>query len=201
MKSEHLKKNVIQNAIKSLKSGELIVYPTDTLYALGADIHNEKAVKKVFMIKNRPFSNPLPVAVANFTQMSSIAYTNEMVYKIVTRFLPGPLTLILYKKESVCSLVTGGLDKIAVRIPNNPIALELLQKCGSLTVTSANIHGEKTPYIINEIMMQFTQEISVYVDDGRLQGQPSTIIDVTSETPIIVRPGLICLNEIVDAIE
>ena len=200
MKSEQVRKNVIGNAIKSLQSGNVIVYPTDTLYALGADIFNDDAVKKVFALKKRPSSNPLPVAVTNFEEMSAIAYTNEMVEKITTRFLPGPLTLILYKKESVSSLVTGGLDKIAIRIPNNALALDLLSNFGPLTVTSANVHGEKTPYIINEIMMQFTNEIPVYINDGKLQGKPSTIIDVTSEIPTMVRSGSLPLKDILDAI-
>jgi len=108
--------------------------------------------------------------------------------------------IILRKKESVSRLVTGGLDKIAVRIPDNKIALNLLSAYGPLTVTSANIHGEDTPYVINDIMMQFTTEISVYLDDGRLDAKPSTIVDLTLEKPRIIREGTISLEEILDAI-
>lgn len=195
-----MKRNTITNAVKALKTGNLIVYPTDTLYALGADIFNDGSVTKVFTVKKRPFSNPLSVAVADFEAISKIAYTNEFVKQVVERFLPGSLTIILRKKESVSRLVTGGLDNIAVRIPDNKIALKLLSAFGPLTVTSANVHGKKTPYVINDIMMQFTTDILVYLDDGRLDAKPSTIVDLTLEKPRIVRKGSITLEEILDAI-
>jgi len=195
-----MKKNDVSNAIKALKTGNLIVYPTDTLYALGADIFNDDAVKRVFKVKKRPSSNPLSVAVANFDAITKIAYTNDVVKKVVERFLPGPLTIILQKKDSVSNGITSGLDKIAVRIPKNDIALDLLSAFGPLTVTSANIHGKKTPYVIKEIMMQFNTNISVYLDDGRLAGEPSTIVDLTSEKPTIVRKGSLTREEILDAI-
>ncbi len=195
-----MKKNNLSDAIKALKNGEIIVYPTDTLYALGANIFNEDAVKKVFKIKKRPFTSPLPVAVSNFHEIDKIAYTNDVVKKVVERFLPGALTLILNKKDSVSNIITGGLGKIAVRIPKNDIALDLLSRSGPLTVTSANIHNEKTPYVIKDLKMQFNTEISVYLDNGRLDAKPSTIIDMTSEKPVIVRDGPITKEEILDAI-
>ena len=200
MNSKRYEKNTISNAIVALKAGNLIVYPTDTLYALGADIFNDDSVTKVFTVKKRPFSNPLSVAVADFEAISKIAYTNEFVKQVVERFLPGSLTIILRKKESVSRLVTGGLDNIAVRIPDNKIALKLLSAFGPLTVTSANVHGKKTPYVIKDIMMQFTTDILVYLDDGRLDAKPSTIVDLTLEKPRIVRKGSITLEEILDAI-
>ena len=195
-----MKRNTITNAVKALKTGNLVVYPTDTLYALGADIFNDDSVTKVFKVKKRPFSNPLSVAVADFEAISKIAYTNEFVKQVVERFLPGSLTIILRKKESVSRLVTGGLDKIAVRIPDNKIALKLLSAFGPLTVTSANVHGEKTPYVIKDIMMQFNTEVSIYLDDGKLAREPSTIVDLTMEKPIIIRKGPITNKQILDAI-
>ncbi len=200
MNSKRYEKNTISNAIVALKAGNLIVYPTDTLYALGADIFNDGSVTKVFTVKKRPFSNPLSVAVADFEAISKIAYTNEFVKQVVERFLPGSLTIILRKKESVSRLVTGGLDNIAVRIPDNKIALKLLSAFGPLTVTSANVHGKKTPYVIKDIMMQFTTDILVYLDDGRLDAKPSSIVDLTLEKPRIVRKGSITLDEILDVI-
>ena len=197
-----MKKNDVLNAIKALETGNLIVYPTDTLYALGADISCDDAVKKVFQVKNRPFSNPLPVAVSDFDVIAKIAYVNDVVKNIVERFLPGALTIILHKKDSVSHVVTSGFDKVAVRIPNNDIALDLLSIFGPLTVTSANIHGEKTPYVIKDIMMQFNinTEVSVYLDDGRLSGEPSTIVDLTLEKPTIIRKGPITNKQILDVI-
>ncbi|UCF12728.1 MAG: threonylcarbamoyl-AMP synthase [Thermoplasmatales archaeon] len=195
-----MKKNVLLDALRALKNGEVVVYPTDTLYALGADIYNGRAVKKIFEIKRRPYSCPYSVAVANFDEIDKISYTNNLVKKVVKRFLPGPLTLILKKKDSVSSLVTGGLDNIAVRIPKNDVALDLLSRFGPLTATSANIHGKKTSYVIKDLKMQFSSEISVYLDDGRLDAKPSTIVDLTSKKPIIVRKGPINKDEIMEAI-
>jgi len=193
--------NTISSAIQALKNGELIVYPTDTLYALGADVFHSDSVTKVFRVKNRPYTTPLPVAVADFAALETIAYTNQSVRQIVERFLPGSLTVILHKKDSISDLVTGGLDKVAVRIPDNSIALKVLSEFGPLTVTSANIHGEKTPYLIKDIMMQLTHNVSVYLDDGRLDAEPSTIVDLTLDTPQIIRQGSISIQEIMDVMK
>ena len=188
-------------SITALKDGNIIVYPTDTLYALGADIYNDDAVKKIFKIKKRPFTDPLPVAVSDYTEIDKIAYTNRVAERLSERFLPGPLTIILRKKFPGLDTVTGGLDKIAVRIPDNNIALHLLSRFGPLTVTSANIHGEKTPYVIKEIKMQFRKnDVAEYLDDGRLDNKPSTIVDLTSKKPVIIRKGAIAENEILEAI-
>ena len=194
-------KGDLSKAICGLRDGSLVVYPTDTLYALGADIFNENAVKQVFKVKKRSFSIPLPVAVSSFDMLNDISFSDDRVRGLVDFFLPGPLTLILKKKDCVSSLVTGGSDKVAVRIPNNDIALELLEDFGPVTVTSANVHGEKTPGIINDVKMQFKQgDIAFYLDYGRLQGQPSTIVDVTTETVEIVRQGVISKDMILDVI-
>ncbi|MFW6121999.1 MAG: L-threonylcarbamoyladenylate synthase [Petrotogales bacterium] len=195
-----MKRNDVSEAIKALKNGEVVVYPTDTLYALGADIYNEDAVKKVFTIKKRPYTRPLPLAVSNFDEINEISYTNDMVKRVINHFLPGRLTLVLKKKDAVPSNVTGGLDTIAIRIPQNDIALDLLSRFGPLTVTSANIHGKKTSYVIKDLAMQFSNQVSVYLDAGRLDAIPSTIVDLTSKEPIIVRQGSITKGEIWEAI-
>ena len=191
----------LSKAIKVLHEGGVIVYPTDTLYALGADIFNENAVRKVFEIKKRPWGNPLPVAVSSFKDIEDVAFMNESIIRLAECFLPGALTLILNKKSSVPNVVTGGLEKVAVRIPDNEVALELLSKFGPLTVTSANLHGEKTLGLINDIKMQFNvDDVSVYLDHGELHGLPSTIVDMTLEEPKIIREGAITKREIMDMI-
>jgi L-threonylcarbamoyladenylate synthase len=195
-----MKKVELSNAIAALSRGDVIVYPTDTLYALGADIYNEDAVKKVFKIKRRPRNLPLPIAVSNFKEMEKIAYTNDLVKTVVEQLLPGELTVLLFKKDKVSNAITTGSNKVAVRIPGNDIALDLLSKFGPLTVTSANIHRQKTPYVINDITMQFSKDIQVYLDYGKLDGKPSTIIDLTSKDLVIVRQGSITEKEILDAI-
>ena len=190
----------ITKAVEALSEGKLVVYPTDTLYGLGADMFNDSAIKKVFIIKNRPKSNPLSVAVADFPSLQKIAYTNKITKKLVENLLPGKLTIILNKKNTVSSLVTGGLDKIAIRIPDNEIALELVKKFGPITATSANIHGQKTPGIINDINMQFKDKVEVYIDDGPIEGKPSTIVDASSNNLKIIRQGAINQDKILSCI-
>ena len=191
----------ISKSIKALKEGNIIIYPTDTLYALGANIYDDEAVEKIFRIKKRPFDNPLPVAVANINEIKKIAITNEKIIRITNHFLPGTLTLVLHKKNKDLDIVTSSLDKIAIRIPDNDIALDLLSKFGPLTVTSANIHNKKTPHFIKEIKMEFSgEDIAVYLDYGKLDGEPSTIVDLTSKKPRILRKGTITEKDILDAI-
>ncbi|MFO7677595.1 MAG: L-threonylcarbamoyladenylate synthase [Thermoplasmatota archaeon] len=191
----------IDDAIQALHQGHLIVYPTDTLYALGCDIFNEESVDAVYSIKKRPFSVALPLAVCDLAMMQTIAFVNETVIKIVEQFLPGSLTIIVPKKKFVSEKVSAGLDTIAVRIPENAIALELLQRFGPLCVTSANIHGKPTPASIDEIKKEFGSAIKVFIDEGRKEGKPSTIVDLCGEKPKIVRQGLIDIDDIMDALK
>ena len=191
----------LSKAISALTNGEIIVYPTDTLYGLGADIYNVDAVRKVFEVKKRPMDNPLSVAVSSFDELKQIAYISASTKRLVESFLPGKLTLILIKRRYVSDVVTAGLDKIAIRIPNCKVTLELLSEFGPLTATSANIHGIKTPGIINDIRMQFKDnDIAVYLDIGKLDGQPSTIVDMTGKKIKILREGTIAKRDILDAI-
>jgi L-threonylcarbamoyladenylate synthase len=196
-----MKKLDLSKAIKALRNGQIIVYPTDTLYGLGADIFNDDAVKKIFKIKKREKNNPLSVAVANIKELEKIAVVDDKTRCLIRTFLPGKLTIVLKKKVNVSNLVTGGLDKVAIRIPNNEIALDLLSKFGPLTATSANIHGEKPPVNINDINIQFKASgIAVYIDNGKLDGKPSTIVDMTEKPFKIIRKGTISEKEIMDAI-
>ncbi len=189
----------LSKALKVLEQGGLVVYPTDTLYALGADIFSEDAVKKVFKVKKRPLDVPLPVAVSSFAEIEKIGFVDEKVRLIAEHFLPGQLTLILNKKDVVPDVVTSGLDKIAVRIPNNKLALELLSAFGPLTVTSANIHNMKTPDNVKDIRAQL-RGVDVYLDHGSLEGLPSTIVDMTSIETMVLREGKIKKKEINDVI-
>lgn len=185
------------NAIRSLKEGNVVVYPTDTLYALGADVFNKKAVEKVFRLKNRPLSDPIPVAVSSYSELDKIAFADKLVKRLYDSFLPGPLTLVLDKKHYVSDLVTGGLDKIAVRIPDNEVALSLLHDFGPLTVTSANLHGKIPPHTIADIRDQLSlDEDTVCLYVGVLNKKASTIVDLTSEKPSLIREGEIKMDEI-----
>jgi L-threonylcarbamoyladenylate synthase len=188
----------LSEAIAALRKGNLVVYPTDTLYALGADIYNKYAVRRVFEVKKRPWDVPLPVAVSSFDDIDRFAFVNERARCLADIFLPGPLTLVLKKRKNVPNVVTGGLDKIAVRIPDNEVALDLLFNFGPLTVTSANMHGSKVPYVIEDIRGEFKDDIAVYIDYKRLDGSPSTIVDITGKKPVVLREGTIKKKEILE---
>ena len=188
-------------ALKVLHEGDIVVYPTDTLYALGADAFNEDAVKKVFILKKRPFGNPISVAVSSYDSLQKIAFTDQRVRRLFDCFLPGPLTLVLKKKRVVPDVVTAGSHKVAVRVPDNNVALDLLNHFGPLTATSANLHGMPVLCTTNNICKQFsTNAVSVYLDDGRLDKKPSTIVDLTAEEPVILREGIISKDEILRVI-
>jgi len=196
-----MKKLNLSKAIAALKNGKVIVYPTDTLYGLGADIFNDEAVKKVFKIKKREKTNALPIAVADVNELEKIAFVDDKSRCLIKAFLPGKLTVVLKKKNIVSDLVTGGSDNVAIRIPDNKIALYLLSNFGPLTATSANIHGKKTPVNISDINIQLkSSDIAVYIDNGTLDGEPSTIVDMTQEPFKIIRKGTITEKQIMDAI-
>jgi len=139
---------------RALDQGFLIVYPTDTLYALGANIFSKKAIDQVFSLKLRPITLPLPIAVSSIEMIEKIAYLTPLAHRVMNHFLPGPLTVVL-KNKSVPSKVTSHNDTIAIRIPDDPIALEIIRKTGPLTVTSANLHDHQTPTTVAEIRNMF----------------------------------------------
>mgnify|MGYP006291372685 CR=1 FL=1 len=195
-----MKKNVINEAIFALKKGEIIVYPTDTLYGIGADIKNIEAVEKIYDIKKRPKSYPISVAVSNIDSIKKIAYLDENSKILAEKFLPGPLCLILKKKDNVPDIVTSGKKNVAIRIPDNKKALSLTKNFGPITCTSANIHGTPVPNVINKIYMQFKDKISIYIDEGKLSSKPSTIVDATSDKIRIIRDGVISKKEIENVI-
>jgi L-threonylcarbamoyladenylate synthase len=191
-----ISKNDLLNIINALNSDSLIVYPTDTLYALGAKIFSKKAVHNVFSLKKRPLSLPLPIAVSSIEDIQEIAVFTPLAKTLAEHFLPGNLTLVL-ENRLIPSYITANHNTIAIRIPNDPIALALLKKTGPLTVTSANIHNQKTPSSVSEIRNMFKSKIiAEYIDDGIREGKSSTIVDVTSNIPKIIRKGAITINEI-----
>jgi L-threonylcarbamoyladenylate synthase len=133
-----------EEIIAALKAGELVVFPTDTLYGIGADPFNENSIKKVYMAKNRPFDMPLSIAVSNEKMMESVAVLNDNARKLIRKFLPGALTVMLTKKPSLPDMLTSGSNQIGIRIPDHPFALRLIDKFGPITATSANLHSRRS---------------------------------------------------------
>ena len=182
----------IKQACLAIGQGNVVVFPTETVYGLGADACNDEAVAQVFALKNRPTFNPLIVHVASLEAAQKIAIFNEQALKVAHMFWPGPLTLVLPKKLSagISLLASAGLDTIGVRIPAHPVAQEFLQTVGCpIAAPSANPSGGLSPTSVKHIQGYFGDQLLV-LDGGPCHvGLESTIIDLSNEMPILLRPG------------
>jgi L-threonylcarbamoyladenylate synthase len=185
-------------AVEVLGKGGLVVYPTDTLYALGGDATDEKAVRKVFRAKKRPMDMPLPIAVADMRMLRRYARLHEEARILAERYLPGPLTLVLEKKD-LPDVLTSGLRNVAVRIPANEAALELIGLLGKPVVTtSANFTGDPPPVRVEEVPPELGAEVAL--DQGVLgERVPSTIVGFDKGLRVI-REGKISKEEILEAL-
>lgn len=178
---------------KRVISGELIVYPTDTVYGVGTVIDKEDSLKMLYKVKGRSFSSPLIALVSDKKNVNRIAYVDknkEKIEKLMDNFWPGALTIILDKKKNVPSIMVSGGSSIGVRMPDHPMALEIIEVCGGiLATTSANISGEPSPKSFLEISKKLKEKIGLLVDGGSCPiGIESTIIDMRKE-PVILRDG------------
>lgn len=187
----------MEEVIEALKDGELIVYPTETVYGLGANALDEAAVKKVYMVKRRPFDMPLSVAVRDLDMLEQVAVLDNRERKLVKKFMPGPLTLLVTKRPIVPDILTSASIEVGIRIPNHPFALKLIEKFGPLTSTSANIHARPNPTTTTEVMQELGDAVRFYIDCGLPElGQPSTILQVNDGRVEIIRRGPITLEQI-----
>lgn len=188
----------LEEAAQKLRQGELVAFPTETVYGLGANAFNAKAVAEIFAAKGRPSDNPLIVHIAQAKQAEEFAEVSERARKLFDRFSPGPLTVILPKKEGIPERVTAGLNSIAVRIPGNAVARELIRLAGvPIAAPSANRSGSPSPTDADSVLQDLDGRIWGVVDDGNCQvGIESTIVDVTGELPVILRPGGVTLEQI-----
>ncbi|RLF19476.1 MAG: threonylcarbamoyl-AMP synthase [Thermoprotei archaeon] len=180
-----------------VKSGGLIIYPTDTVYGLGADPFNVDAVKKVFHVKRRQ-SKPLPVLASRLEHIFKICDFDERALTLAEAFWPGPLTIVVKKKETLPSIVTAGRNTVGVRIPNHEIAREIIEICGGLLIgTSANISGHSPPKSAEEAIRELGSLVDIVIDSGSAPlGIPSTIVDLTVDPPIIRREGIIKAKDV-----
>lgn len=184
-----------------IKSGEIVAFPTETVYGLGADAWNPTAIAKVFETKGRPSDNPLIVHISDITQVHNfVSEISENARKLMTYFWPGPLTLVLKKKPEVLDLITAGLDTVAVRMPNHPLALELISSTGPLVAPSANTSGRPSPTKAAHVLSDFGPNFPVIDGGDTLVGLESTVLDLSGETPTILRPGKIGKEDIEDVI-
>lgn len=203
--SKGLNDNCIQAAMaaaEDIAAGNLIVYPTDTVYGIGADIYNEVAVKNLYLAKRRPFDMALSVAVADRKMMESVAILNETADKLIKAFLPGPLTIIIKKNPEVPDIVTAGSQKVGIRIPDHPLALEIARRSGPIVATSANIHFQPDAIDIGMATAALGNSVSTYIDAGHSpSGKPSTIIWIKDKEYEIIRQGPITEDMIKEVLQ
>ncbi|MDG6223050.1 MAG: threonylcarbamoyl-AMP synthase [Candidatus Bathyarchaeota archaeon] len=187
----------ILKAAQTVKQGGIVAYPTETVYGLGCDPLNSEAVKRVLEIKGNR-TKPFPVLAATLTDVDKIAFMSASGKKLASKFWPGPLTMVFQKKSALSDVVTLGLGSVGLRIPNNNVALSLIQLSGGLLIgSSANLSGENPPKSIQDMSEQLIAKVDMVLDGGvALEGTPSTVVDLTLGKPKILRAGPISLKQI-----
>jgi len=195
----------INELVSLLLKDKIILYPTDTTYALGVNALSENAVNKLFKAKRRAAQKPIHVVVSDLEMAAKYVFINEWAVTISKYYLPGPITLVLEKKSNIPDVLVGGRNTLGIRIPNNKIC-SIIPKIAKIpiTATSANMSGESNLYSVDDVICQLGDNmkyIDFIIDQGVLKkAPPSTVIDLTKKIPEIIREGLISSQEIMNKI-
>ncbi|MCK9478929.1 MAG: L-threonylcarbamoyladenylate synthase [Firmicutes bacterium] len=193
----------ISYAAELLKSGKLVAFPTETVYGLGANAMDKKAVEKIFTAKGRPIDNPFIVHIASLDILPNLVQTvPETARRLIDLFWPGPLTIVLKKNPQIPDAATAGLDSVGIRMPKNDVALRLLKGCGiPIAAPSANASGRPSPTLASHVMDDLSGKIDAVLDGGACDvGLESTVIDLTGDVPVLLRPGGITAEQLCEAI-
>ncbi|BCW94705.1 MAG: L-threonylcarbamoyladenylate synthase [Fimbriimonadales bacterium] len=185
-------KPLIQQAAAIIRAGGLVAFPTETVYGLGADALDSAAVRRIFLAKGRPAWDPLIVHVAAPEDIHRYTHDHSILTaKLIQAFMPGPLTLVLPKRECISDVVTAGRDTVAIRIPQHPVARALIRYSGTpIAAPSANKFGRPSPTTADHVLQDLSGEIEAVLDGGATpMGVESTILDMTTEPPTLLRPG------------
>ncbi|HJQ23234.1 MAG TPA: L-threonylcarbamoyladenylate synthase [Blastocatellia bacterium] len=188
----HPEAQLIEQAGAIIRDGGLVAFPTETVYGLGADAMNEQAVARIFVAKGRPADNPLIVHVSHRRMLDQVAEgISEQAEALIERYWPGPLTLVLKRRPEVAASVSAGLPTVAVRMPNNAVALALIRAARTaIAAPSANRSGRPSPTTAAHVLADLDGRIEMILDGGATNiGIESTVLDVTSRVPMILRPG------------
>lgn len=206
MKTEIIKLDVnkpdwvrLDYAAEVLGNGGLVAFPTETVYGLGANALDEKAVSGIFKAKGRPSDNPLIVHISAVNELDKlVSGISKRGCMLMEEFWPGPLTLVMPKSDAVHGIVTAGLNTVAVRMPSHPIALALIKKAGiPVAAPSANSSGRPSPTCAEHVIDDLSGKVDVIIDGGRVEvGLESTVLDIISEPPVILRPGGVTLEQL-----
>ena len=189
----------LKEAAQAIKDGKIAVFPTETVYGIGADCLNEEAIKKLYKAKRRPLTQKISILVGSIQMLEEVTKNITNAERaLINKFFPGPLTLILHKKDIIPYILTNNEEVVGFRMPTNEIALELINSLGNpIATSSANKAGEPSGVKIENIMETFKNEVDVYIDGGKSKiGIGSTIVQIIDEKPIIIREGIITKKEI-----
>lgn len=190
----------IDRAVETLKQDGIVAFPTDTIYGLGAGVFNDKAVAKIYQVKQRPRNLALPVLLADVSQVSVVASSvSGLAQFLMKRFWPGGLTLVLSKANALSDSVTACSGKVAVRVPNHLVPITIIRKLGMPVIgTSANISDKPAALTAQEVEAQLGSKVDLIINGGRCPGgKESTVVDITGEAPVILRQGIISDSDIV----
>jgi L-threonylcarbamoyladenylate synthase len=192
----------LEEAVSILKEGGIVAFPTDTVYGLGASITLPQAVERVYEVKERAKNMPLPLLLADKSQIGDVAEPVPPIAQLLAeKFLPGGLTMVLFKSKAVPDTVSGGSKTVAIRVPAHPVPIALIRGVGTPIVgTSANISGKPSALTAAEVYTQLDGKVDLIIDGGRCPGgKESTIVDLTEETPRILREGAISREDLKSA--
>lgn len=192
--------NVIKEASEIINNGGTVVFPTETVYGIGADALNDEAVKKIFLAKNRPQDNPLIVHISEIEQLYNLSNNiTKDIEKLVSILWPGPLTIIVDKNELLSYIISAGLETVAIRMPQNPIALALIKESKKpIAAPSANLSGKPSPTEASHVIDDLMGRVDMIIDGGDTSvGIESTVLDMTADIPLILRPGKVTRDDIV----
>lgn len=182
-----------------IKNGGIVVFPTETVYGIGTNGLDKNAVEKLYKIKERPLNKPISLLVSDFEMIEKVAKNiTEVEYKLMKKFFPGPLTIILNKRDIVPDIVTSGGDTVGIRMPKEEITRKLIEYAGvPIAAPSANISGKPSGTNLQEIIQEFEGKVDYFIDGGKSKiGISSTIVKVIDEIPYILREGSISKKEI-----
>lgn len=181
----------IDKVVEVLKQGGIIVYPTDTIYGLGCDIFNKKAVNNIYQLKKRDKKKPLSIICFDFQQISEYAKIPNYAFRLMKKSLPGPYTFVLQAKNKTPSNFISAKKTVGIRIPDNQICLSLVKKLGNpIITTSLNLTGEQVLTNPDQLDKELINKIDLIIDAGNLNNEASTIIDLTNDQPVLIRKGL-----------
>jgi len=180
----------IEKAVEVLKAGGIIIYPTDTIYGLGCDIFNKKAVEKIYRIKKREKNKPMSIICPDLKEVAKYAIIQNYAYRLMKKTLPGPYTFILKARQETPKTILAKNKTIGIRIPDNQICLDLASKLGNPIIsTSLNISGEAVLTNPGKLSKEMANKIDLIIDAGVLPDIPSSIIDLSNQNPMVLREG------------